>query len=219
MKKDVKIEVPNSYSAVSLKKYLRLQKDLKAYEGDTKAQDAFLLWNLCGLTPEITNKLDVETLTNITNDLRGFLNKNDFELQRIVEIDGKKYGFEPNLSKLSYGAYLDISSFETLSIDENWSTIMSILYREVTKERGALYDIKAYQGYTDEDTERWMNVGMDIHFGAFFFFNRILTDLSKGILNSLKEEALMEKHHPFIRTILEKSGEAINRLSSSQTKI
>ena len=121
MKKDIKIEVPNDYSAVSLKKYLRLQKDLKAYEGDTKAQDAFLLWNLCGLTPEITNKLDVETLTNITNDLRGFLNKNDFELQRIVEIDGKKYGFEPNLSKLSYGAYLDISSFETLSIDEKAS--------------------------------------------------------------------------------------------------
>ena len=219
MKKEVKIEVPKDYSAVSLKKYLRLQNDLKQYEGDEKAQDAFLLWDLCGLVPEVTNKLDVETLTNITNDLRGFLNKNDFELQRIVNIDGIEYGFEPNLSKLSYGAYLDISAFETLSIDKNWPTIMSILYRPVTNKRGALYDIKAYQGYTDEDTDRWLDVGMDIHFGAFFFFNRILADLSKDILNSLKEEALMEKHHPFIRTILEKSGEAINRLSSSQTKI
>ena len=99
MKKEVKIEVPKDYSAVSLKKYLRLQNDLKQYEGDEKAQDAFLLWNLCGLVPEVTNKLDVETLTNITNDLRGFLNKNDFCLQRSMEQKSRVQGVVQGLCR------------------------------------------------------------------------------------------------------------------------
>ena len=53
MKKEVKLVVPNDYSAVTLKKYLRIQEDLKNYEDDKEAQTAFLLFHLCGLTPSI----------------------------------------------------------------------------------------------------------------------------------------------------------------------
>ena len=58
MKKEITLTIPNDYSAISLKKYLRLQEDLKNYEDDSDAQTAFLLFHLCGLTPEVTSKLD-----------------------------------------------------------------------------------------------------------------------------------------------------------------
>ena len=212
MKKEVKIVVPQNYSAVTLKKYLRIQKDLNDYSDNKEAQDAFLVWNLCGLTPEITNALDNETLQSIVVDLQGFLSKTDFELQRIVDINGVKYGFEPNLAKMSYGAYLDLTRFKDIGIDENWSSIMSILYRPITQKRGALYDIEPYKGEEPKNKDMWLDVNMDVHFGCFFFFNRISNLLLKDTLNSSKETLVTEVNHPFIHTIFQKSGEAIHQL-------
>lgn len=220
MRKEVSITVPKDYSAVTLKKYLRLQEDLKNYEDDGDAQTAFLLFHLCGLTPEVTSKLDITTLTNIKLDLNNLINKQDYELQRIIKIKDKEYGFEPNLGDMAYGAYLDLSKYETLSIDKNWPTIMSILYRPVTQKRGALYEIEPYQGVTEEMEDMWYDVSMDVHFSTFFFFNRIYMDLLKGILKSSKEEVLkQETPHPHIQQIFQESGEAIKAFQSLQEKI
>lgn len=220
MKKEIEITVPKDFSAVTLKQYLKIQDDLKNYEDDKEAQDAFLLFNLCGLTPDITSKLDIETLGSIKNDLYGLLNNQDYELQKKVKIEDIEYGFEPNLSEMAYGAYLDLSKFETISIDKNWSTIMAILYRPVTTKRGALYEIEGYKGVEPWDEDRWLDVTMDIHFGAFFFFNRTYKDLLNGILNYSKEQLSKEETpHPYIKRILEQSGEVIKALQSSQGKI
>ena len=213
MKKTIEIVVPKDYSALTLKKYLKLQDDLKNYEGDTEAQDAFLLYNLCGLTPDITQGLDSETLNNIKNDLYGLLNQKDFELKRKIKIGDTEYGFEPNLSEMPYGAYLDISKFETLTIDDNWKTIMSILYRPIVKKSGALYEIQKYNGVEPWDEEKWLDVPMDVHFGAYFFFVNLQMDLLNATLNSLKKEAEEEKS-PHIKSILERSGEVIRQLSN-----
>lgn len=220
MKKEITLTIPNDYSAISLKKYLRLQEDLKNYEDDSDAQTAFLLFHLCGLTPEVTSKLDITTLGNIKQDLNKLLNKQDYDLQRIVKIGDKEYGFEPNLGDMAYGAYLDLSKYETISIDRNWPTIMSILYRPVTQKRGALYEIESYQGVTDEMEEKWLDVSMDVHFSTFFFFNRIYQDLLNDILRYSKEEVLKEvTPHPHIQQIFQESGEAIKAFQSLQEKI
>jgi hypothetical protein len=219
MRKEVKITVPTDWSAVSLRKYLQLQDDMENYKDDKDAQNAFLLFHLCDLTPEVITQLDVETISNIKQDLEKFLNKQDYELVRIVKIGDIEYGFEPNLSEMAYGAYLDLSKYETLNIDKNWSTVMSILYREVTKKKGSLYEIKPYTGITKQQQERWMDVSMDVHFSTFFFFNRIYKDLLNAILKSLKEGVLTgETQHPHIQQILHESGEAIKALQSLQER-
>jgi len=215
MKKEIKITVPKNYSAISLSKYIQIENDMEQYKDDEQAQNAFLLYNLCGITPKIANSLDSETLNKINKDLSLFLNKTDFELQRFVTINGVKYGFEPNLSKMAYGAYLDISKSQSLLIDRNWKNIMSILYRPVIKERGALYSIEPYKGFDDEQANQWLDVSMDIHFGCFFFFNRILKELTKDTLKSLREQALEDPEvNQHTKKILVESGELINRLLS-----
>ena len=84
MKKEIKIEVPKNYSAVSFKKYLNIQKDLADYKDDEQAQDAFLLYNLCGITPEIARKLDNKTVNKVKTDLYELLNNQDYELQKKI---------------------------------------------------------------------------------------------------------------------------------------
>jgi hypothetical protein len=147
---------------------------------------ACVLHHFCKVPADILGQLDIDTYSNIKNDLIGFMGKTDLPLQRLIMIGGREYGFEPNLSKIAYGAYLDISKYDTFTIDENWSKIMSILYRPVVKKRGALYEIETYKGEINE--EPFLKLGMDIHFGALSFFLHLLTDLPPVIQNSLMKE-------------------------------
>ena len=219
MKKEIKIKVPTDYSAINLKKYLRIQKDLDDYKDDEQAQDAFLLFNLCGITPEVARALDNDTVTSIKKDLYKLLNKQDYELQKLITIDGVEYGFEPNLSEMSYGAYLDLSKNESVSIDKDWGKSLSILYRKVVRKQGALYEIEPYNSKTIVDEKKWLDVNMDFHFGCFFFFTRIYKDLLNAILKSSREQALkQETLSPHIKQLLDISGEVINQLQSSQER-
>jgi len=131
MKKEIKIVVPTQWSAITLRKYLDLQKDLKVYGENEEGYTACLMHHLCDFNLEYLSQLDTETFTHIKNDLVGFMGKTDFPLQKFITINGIEYGFEPNLSKMAYGAYLDIAKYDTFTINEDWAKIMSILYRPV----------------------------------------------------------------------------------------
>tara|TARA_R110000803_G_scaffold84955_1_gene151224 strand:+ start:1683 stop:2363 length:681 start_codon:yes stop_codon:yes gene_type:complete len=219
MKKEINIVVPTDYSAISLTQYLKIQKDLDDYKDDSQAQDAFLLYNLCNITPEVARNLDNDTVEKIKEDLYTLLNKQDYDLQKFITIDGVQYGFEPNLSEMSYGAYLDISKSSSVSLDKFWSRILSILYRPVTKKKGALYEIKPYNPKDVIDEKKWLDVNMDFHFGTYFFFIHTLTDLQNAILKYLTEQASkQEMQHPHIKQTLQLSGDLINQLQSSHKK-
>jgi hypothetical protein len=208
MKKEIKIVVPNDYSAISLRKYLQLQRDLEVYKDDTDAVTATLFYHLCDVEPGLMSKLDTETFMKIREQLFSFVAKSDFELKKFVTINGIEYGFEPNLSQMEYGAYVDIAKYKELKINEDWKKIMAILYRPVTKKLSKMYEIEAYTG--KEESEHWNDVNMEVHFGALFFFINLSKDLLNSTLNSLTETPLEIPHN--IKSILEKSGEVISQL-------
>jgi hypothetical protein len=174
---------------------------MEIYKDEEGAYTAILFHHLCGFPVELIAKLDVDIYSKIKRDLAGFLNSTEQPLQRIITIDGVEYGFEPNLSQMSYGAYVDISKYETLVIDDKWAEIMSILYRPVIKKQGKLYDIESYKGEIHK--EKFLNIGMDIHFGALFFFNNLLVDLLKDTQKSLMQST--EIPHS-IKSILAANG-------------
>jgi hypothetical protein len=212
MKQVLEIKVPNDYSAITLTKFLQMQKDLKMYEDDEEAKLATLFYHLCGIEPSTMQKIDTATFTQIKEQLLSFVAQEKFDLIPFVNINGVKYGFEPNLSEIAYGAYVDISKYDELNINENWEKIMSILYRPVTKEIGRLYELAPYTG--KEPSEHWRDINMDVHFGALFFFINLSKALSRNILKSL-----IQNHQEIpanIKSILEKSGDLINRLSLYQ---
>ena len=138
MKQILEINVPNDYSAITLTKFLQLQKDLKVYGDDEEAKLATLFYHLCGVEPGIMQKIDTATFIKIKEQLLSFIARENFDLKPFVNINGVEYGFEPNLSEIAYGAYVDISKYDELNINENWEKIMAILYRPVKKKIGKL---------------------------------------------------------------------------------
>lgn len=200
----LELTVPTKWSAVTLEKYLDLQRDVKIYGEEQDGYVACLMHHLCGLSPEYLHQIDTETFASIKNDLIGFMGNTELPLQRIIDIDGVKYGFEPNLSKMAYGAYLDITKYDTFTIDENWAKIMAILYRPVSGKVGELYTLRAYTGM--ESHEPFLKLGMHIHFGALFFFLHLSKELPNSILKSLKDSEVIPHS---IKSILAASGKDI----------
>ncbi|CAB4215476.1 hypothetical protein UFOVP1475_20 [uncultured Caudovirales phage] len=213
MVQEIELSIPTSWEDITLKKYLSFRDDMKNYEDDEVAVTATMLYHLCGLDPTYLNSLAVADYALIRNELSKFINNTDLGLQRFITIDGVEYGFEPNLSKMSYGAYVDITQYKEITIDENWPKIMNILYRPVVKKQGDNYSIKAYTG--DNKYDKWLDVGMDKHFGCLFFFVYLSTDLLKNTLNSLMGKDMT----PDINSILALSGKAIQQFTNLQKEI
>lgn len=214
MKKTMEILLPESWADITLKTYLELITELKNYEGDEEASGAILLWKLCGIDGETLQGLSRDTFQKLRESLMSFLNRTEGPLQRIVDVNGNQYGFEPNLSQMSYGAYADITRWDTLTIDSNWPQIMDILYRPVTKQKGELYETEVYVG--KPSGVDWMSVGMDVHFGALFFFVNLSMDLVKNTQNYLMEMAGMEACS---HTTSHESGEPMEQLLNSQVEM
>ena len=203
MRKEIEISIPQSYEDITLRKYLALQKELKNYEDNEEAQAAVLVTYLCGIDSDDLIGLGRGDYVNISAEISNWIGNTNHPLQQFIWIDGVEYGLEPNLSNMSYGAYADITQYDTITIDDNWAKIMSILYRPVTKRVRDTYEIERYVG--EIDSNKFLDVSMDKHFGTLFFFVNLSTDLVKSILNSTKEEVTQ----PNIRSILERSGEII----------
>jgi|APGre2960657404_1045060.scaffolds.fasta_scaffold102978_2 hypothetical protein len=210
---EITLKIPTDYSSVTLKKWLALMDDIKNYEGDEEAITTLTLHHLCDLDPQWIKGLSLEDMNMLRGELSSFISNTELPFQRFITIDGVEYGFEPNLSQMPYGAYLDITQWDTITIDTNWAKIMSILYRPVTKKKGELYQIQGYDGKMHPD--KFLNVGMDVHFGALFFFTNLSMDLLNATLNSLKVEELA----PNIKSILARSGKDMHRLSNWQPEI
>ena len=214
MKQEIKIEVPTKWSAVTLRQYLALRKDLDTYAGEEDAITACLFHHLCKFPLEYIQQLNIDTYIAIKGDLINFFNNIDLPLQKFITIDGQEYGFEPDLSRMAYGAYVDISKYETFEINEKWAEIMSILYRPMIQTTGKLYDVKAYDGTIDGD--KFMDVTMDIHFGTLFFLKTLLKDLLKDTQKSLTGLTGLPQN---IKSVLEKNGNLTQALSNSHKTI
>ena len=211
MKQTLTIEVPTSWADITLKQYLAMQSEIENYKDDEEAQIACMLYHLCKLSPVYMKGLSVDAYNLLKHKLNAFISPDNIELKRIITLNGKEYGFEPNLSKMSYGAYADITQWDTISIDKNWPKIMSILYRPITQKKGEAYQIETYTG--DWNEELFLTTDMETNWGCLFFFINLQRDLLNATQKYLKGMELP----PSIRSTLEKSGEVMQRLLNLQT--
>jgi hypothetical protein len=211
----VNVVIPESWSEITLEKYLKYRKNLDMFKDDEDYNEQTMLIALdilCGVDPKYISKMGIDNLKIVQQTLTSFMGKTDFDLQRLITVNGVEYGFEPNLSNIAYGAYLDISKFDTIAIDKNWPKIMAVLYRKVKSKNGKYYDLEPYTG--NEDDEWVKQTTMDTNFGCLFFFINLSKDLVLSTLKSLKKEDW--ETHQLLKSIMGKSGEGMLQLLSSQ---
>ena len=207
----VKVRIPTNWNDITLETYLKYKKTLDLYKDDDEDELDMIdrsiiiaLDILCGVAPNFASQMPIEMLQHVMDSLNKFMSESKFDLQRIITIDGVEYGFEPNLSNMAYGAYLDISKYDNITIDNNWQKIMAILYRPIVSKTGKLYEIKEYT--TMEDDSVFLKTTMDVNFGCIGFFLHLSRDLALYTLKSLKEVGEMNL---LLQSITERNGKDI----------
>jgi hypothetical protein len=208
----VKVRIPTNWNDITLETYLKYKKTLDLYKDDDDEDELDMIDRsiiialdiLCGVAPNFASQMPIEMLQHVMDSLNKFMSDTTFDLQRIITIDGIEYGFEPNLSNMAYGAYLDISKYDKITIDTNWTKIMAILYRPIVSKTGKLYEIKEYT--TMEDDTIFLKTTMDVNFGCIGFFLHLSSDLALYTLKSLK---VGEETNLLLQSIMERSGKDI----------
>lgn len=103
--------------------------------------------------------------------------------EKVVEMDGKRFGFIPNWDDFTAGEWIDMENH----LEDFWKNahkITALLYREVTYELGDKYEIKKYTA--KEDASIFEEMPADLVSGMLLFFwtsrNQLLHDMQFSLL-------------------------------------
>ena len=190
----MKIEVPNTLNDIPLKNYQKLLKLEEANEIDTIAI-------LLGVSETIVRNLKAVSVTELNQHLSKLFDR-QHNLQRHFKIDGKEFGFIPNLDDATWGEINDIET--TIGKFDEMHRAMAVLYRPVTLKKKDKYLIEEYEPGKYNDLMKDAPLGAVM--GANVFFYNLMKDLSKSTLSYMKEEVQLAKD----KGILDENGESMD---------
>lgn len=178
---DVEIIIPEGLNEITLDQYQRFVS-LKSEDEMFIAQKAIEIF--CNVPLIIVNNMPYREVARISKRIFGYFEKKH-SLKRKTRINGKEFGFIPNLEDITFGEYVDLDG--TVSDWETMHNAMAVLYRPITEEKKELYRIEEYESsHKYKDTMK--QVTMDIVFGALVFFWTLGTELSIAMVDSLEKE-------------------------------
>ena len=179
----MKLRVPISLEDITVAQYRKLaQIDITQDETQWLKETVSVL---CGLDESLVNKLSLTELEKIGTVVNKITNAdtNDQELVKKIDYKGKRYGFHPNLSKLTVGEFADLETYCAAGFFEHINEIISILYRPIKQEHKDFYQIEEYTG--DVFPDYWDDLKMHVVLGATNFFLSIGETLTTDLVNSL----------------------------------
>jgi hypothetical protein len=157
---------------ITIKKFIQINNAIEAYRENQNR-----------LTVELTKILS-DNKTNIPfNEAEALIIKTMVEVQKDGEfvktftLNGIKYGFQPNLNKLTVGEWIDIDNYQKDSVT-NAHKLMSILYRPITKQVKDNYEIEEYEG--TKNAELMLEIDSSIFKGMMVFFWNLSKELIQG---------------------------------------
>lgn len=192
--------LPLSYSRITLGQYVRWQM---AQNNIQKVAAAL------SITDEQAMKLRASDVLTIVDMFASIIENEQAHKPNIIHLNGKKYGFIPNIDRMTFGEYQSLDDRNRMTFaDGDWNSLlhmMDVLYREVTFTIGEKYRIKPY---TSEDFDLRKadieQIPMSVVSGALLFFSTIEIELLKGsheYLTDLSRELRKEaSQHPKKKT-------------------
>lgn len=180
----IKVNIPDSLDEITLGQY---QKWL-TMEGDDEFRTLKLIEIMCGITLKEVSMLKVSAISEIANHLAAIISDNQ-PFQNRVKLDGKEFGFIPNLEDISLGEYTDIE--DNMGDWQNMHKVMAVMYRPIVGKFKHLYNVEEYGG-TSKYSDKMKELPLSVAFGAVNFIYRLGTELCKATLVSMEREMRKE---------------------------
>ena len=114
-------------------------------QGNRHKEDVETLKALSDIPETILKELDLVDVVEILKSLTDLQKvPTTRSVRRIYKIDGVKYGFHPNLEKMTLGEWIDCETLIGKGLSGNMHYLMAILFRPILKHEGKKYNIEAY---------------------------------------------------------------------------
>ena len=188
----------NKWSDVTLEKWLKL---IDFHNGSKSSEATETIAALSDIPKKLIKQLELKDVAVIMGRVAELQQKQNSSLKKIIEIEGKEYGFHPDLDSITLGEYADIETFIKNDIEKHLPELMAILYRPIT-ERGenGVYTIQAYDGNIRIRTEQMKKMSAEQVQSALVFFyhlgNVLLTTLPSYLMDRLKEMKMQSQQNP-----------------------
>ena len=200
IKKEGKVKEFNlikSWEDVTLENWTKLI----SHKNNTKSSEALaVIEELSNIPKDIIKKLELSDIGVIMSRIGQLQAQSDDRLKRIIEIDGKRYGFHPDLDSITLGEYADIETFIKMNIDQHLPEVMAILYRPVVEEKNDIYTIEAYDGEIKLRTEEMKKMSSEqVQSALVFFYNFGMTFVKimrSYLIEKLKETKVQSQPIP-----------------------
>jgi hypothetical protein len=179
----------SSWEEVTLEKWLKL---IDFTEGTKSKEAEETIAALSNIPKKLIKELSLRDVAIIMSKIAELQQKQNSSLKKIIEINGKEYGFHPNLDDITLGEYADIETFIKNDIEKHFPELMAVLYRPV-RERGdnGVYTIEAYDGNISIRAEEMKKMAAEQVQSALVFFyhlgRELLMTLPSFLTEKLKE--------------------------------
>ena len=197
----------SSWEEVTLEKWLKLID----FKNETKTKEAEeTIAALSTIPKQLIKQLELKDVVAIMSKLSEFQQKQNSSLKKIIEIDGKRYGFHPDLgNSITLGEWADLETFIKQDIEKNLPEVMAILFRPITAETDSgVYTIAAYDGNITIRAEEMKKMSAEqVQSALVFFWNLgsvLLTTLPSFLMERLKEMKMQSQ-----QSLLQKSGDIL----------
>ena len=201
--KTKKYNVISSWADVTLEKWLKL---LEVETGSKTTEALETIAVLSDIPKQLVRELGIQDVALIMNELGKLQVEENSKLKRIIEVEGKEYGFHPDLNSITLGEYADLETFIKNGIEDNMPEVMAILYRPITeKGENGVYTIGAYDGNITIRAEQMKKMSAEQVQSALVFFWHFVTELSRTLQSSLTKK-LQEMKMQLLQSHSQKDG-------------
>ena len=173
--KTKRFKLISSWEEVTLEKWLKLidfQKGTKSKEAEET------IAALSTIPKDLIKQLELKDVAVIMSKLSELQAKQNSSLKRVIEVEGKRYGFHPNLDEITLGEYADIETMIKNDIEKNMPEVCAILYRPIVNEENDVYTIEAYDGDISIRAEQMKKMSAEQVQSALLFFYNLGKELS-----------------------------------------
>lgn len=213
---DIRLEIPDSLADITLSDYQKFMKIAEGKDIDIFVQQK-MIQIFCKVPLLAVTHIKMQDFKKIVVHLTSVLEAKH-ELIPITTIQGKKYGFIPDLDKdMTFGEYIDLDTM--MKTWETFDKAMSVLYRPVKSKYKGKYTIFDYDSNADASYGKLIT--MDVVTGATLFFwnlSKKLLQITPNYLQRLLKSMEMTSDGQKTKAVLEKNGVGIPTFIESLTE-
>ena len=187
-----KIEIPTSLDDITLAQFKEYSLMISRETEEDLTFKKQVINLFCTGDTEKIEFFKKKQIDSIFADFNEMLESERNIFEKIISIDGKEYGFIPNLKDLSIGEFSDIETLMKDGVFENIEKVLAVLYRPVINKVKHLYNIADYDGLNDRDKLFLNKFPVKNFHGTMVFFLIIAKELLMHTHQFLKENQQTE---------------------------